>query len=150
MNQNRGFTIFELILIIGLVAIVGGIGVIALRPDKQLAQSRNDQRILSINSILNAVRQNIADNRGTFSCAAGDVPISAKKMAIGVGNFDIAPCIVPIYLFTLPFDPKLPESHYSSNTDYDTGFNIVKNSSTTQITISAPGAELNQIISVTR
>ena len=71
-------------------------------------------------------------------------------MAPGVGNYDIAPCLVPTYLLALPFDPATSGAHYVSNSDYDTGYFIVQNSSTGQITLSAPAAELKKTISVTR
>lgn len=149
--MRKGFTLIELLITITII-VVSTVGfVVFLNPTSQLAQSRNSQRKLHLNALLNAIRQNIADNRGTFSCINGDIPItSTKKMAIGLGNYDIAPCLSPTYLFSLPFDPATSTAHYLSNTDYDTGYSIIKSSSTGLITLSAPAAELNQNISVTR
>lgn len=149
--MRNGFTLIELLLSITLGIIVIGVGFMIANPFGQVAGARNTQRSLHLQSILNAVRQNMADHSGqTFSCAAGAVPTTTMKMAVGAGNYNIASCIVPTYIIVLPFDPSLTGAHYTSNSDYDTGYNIYQNSSTGQITVSAPGAELNKSISVMR
>ena len=149
--MRKGFTLIELLLTLTIIVASTVAFIIFLNPTGQLAQSRNSQRQLHLNALLNAIRQNIADNRGTFSCINGDIPsTSTKKMGIGAGNYDIATCLSPTYLFGLPFDPATTSARYISNTDYDTGYLIIKNTSSGLITLSAPAAELNQNISVTR
>ena len=149
--KKNGFTLIELIITVTIIAATTVAFLVYLNPTGQLAQSRNSQRSLHLNAILNAVRQNIADNRGAFSCAVGDIPsTSTKKMAVGAGNYNIADCLSPVYLYGLPFDPATSTAHYTSNADYDTGYAIVKNASSGIITLSAPAAELGQNISVTR
>ena len=148
----------ELIISVGLVVIIGGLVIRSINPAGQISRARNLQRQADLNTILNSVRSNIADNRtGVFSCAAGDLPTSSKKMAsTGTSTYDIAPCIIPTYFTTMPFDPVAAGAHYTSNTDYDTGYYISKSTSTSSstsqftITVSAPSAELGQTISITR
>jgi len=150
-HSKIGVTLIEIIVAMAIVVIVGVVGVVALNPGGQFATARNNQRIAHVNTILNSIRLNIADTRtGVFTCAAGDIPTTTKKMAGGALNYDIAPCLVPTYAFTLPFDPSAPGAHYTTNSDYDTGYNVLKNASTGQITVSAPAAELGKTISVTR
>jgi hypothetical protein len=104
-----------------------------------------------VNTILNGIRENIADNRtGLFTCSSGDIPSSSKRMATGAGNYDIAGCLIPTYLPILPFDPATSSAHYTSPSDYDTGYYVIKATSTGVITITAPAAELKQTISVSR
>ena len=67
----------------------------------------------------------------------------------GAGNYNIAPCLVPIYAFSLPFDPVATSGHYASVSDYDTGYSISIATSGV-ITLSAPYAELGKTISITR
>ena len=152
MNDNRsGMTIMEIVIVITLLAILTGVGIVAMNPAGQLAASRNSKRALDLQTIMNGIRANIADQMGqSFSCGAGPVPTSTKRMAVGAGNYDIAPCLVPIYLLALPFDPSTSSARYTSNTDYDTGYYVVQNSSTGQITLTAPAAELGKTVSITR
>jgi prepilin-type N-terminal cleavage/methylation domain-containing protein len=149
--KRAGMTLIEILTAMAILVIVAAIGLISLNIPGQFARARNNQRSNHLNAILVGVRQNIADNRtGIFTCASGDIPTSTKRMAIGAGNYDIAPCLVPIYLQNLPFDPATTSARYNSVTDYDTGYYILKASSTGEITISALAAELGQSIFIKR
>ncbi len=148
--MRKGFTLIEILITMSLLAILAYAFVAYFNPAQQLSQARNSQRSLHLNAIINGVKQNIADNRGIFSCAAGDIPTTVKKMAIGAGNYNIASCISPIYIGGLPYDPLDAAAHFISNADYDTGYTIIKAGSTGLITVSAPSAELGVTISVTR
>lgn len=147
---QNGFTLIEILVVLGMIAILATVVLIAINPSRQFAQARNSQRISNVNAILNAMGQNLADNRGLFTCAAGTLPTTAKKIATGAGNYDAGPCLVPTYLSALPFDPSGAGAHYTSTTDYDTGYFVATATSTGRITISAPSAELGQSISITR
>jgi prepilin-type N-terminal cleavage/methylation domain-containing protein len=149
-NMKKGLTLIELVVSIAILVIVLAGGLIALDPARQFAQARNSQRGFHINAIINAIRENVANTRtGIFTCASGDIPTSSKRMAVGAGNYDIAPCLVPDYMQILPFDPATTSARYTSATDYDSGYYVAKNASGT-ITVSAPAAELGKVISVTR
>jgi prepilin-type N-terminal cleavage/methylation domain-containing protein len=131
----KGFTLIELLVVIGIIA-------------------RNTQRWANVNSLLNAVGQRLADNKGVFeaNCAAGEIPtLSATPMAST--GYNIAECIIPTYISTLPVDPSAAGAHYTNNSDYDTGYTIQKDATTGRIIVSAPGTEIppeSAIISVTR
>ena len=117
--MKRGLTLIEVLLTILLVAVLGSFVIVSLNPVGQLASARNNQRLSHLNTILNSISQNVADNKGNFTCSAGAIPTSTKRMAIGAGNYDIASCIIPIYISVLPFDPKDPLAHFMSQTDYN-------------------------------
>jgi prepilin-type N-terminal cleavage/methylation domain-containing protein len=154
-SSRKGLSLIEILIAIALVVITAGIGLLALNPGGQLAAARNTERKLHLQGIMNAVRQNIADTTtGVFTCpSVGALPTSSAKImssASGSSYYNIAPCLVPTYIQTLPFDPQSSSSHYNSNTDYNTGYSIVYNPSTTQITVAAPYAELGKTVSITR
>ncbi|TSC82222.1 MAG: Uncharacterized protein G01um101420_526 [Parcubacteria group bacterium Gr01-1014_20] len=150
--MKKGMTLMEIVIVIALLAILLAVAVIGLNPVGELARARNSQRNYHINAIVTAVRQNIADSTlGTFTCASGEVPTSTKRMAVGSSTYyNIAPCLVSTYLNNLPFDPAATGAHWTSASDYNTGYNILRNASTGEITVSAPFAELGKTVSVTQ
>jgi len=153
-NKNdvrAGLSLFELVIAVALIVLIAGVYYLVGNPAGQLAGARNSTRLFHLQTIMNGVRQNIADQTNEqFLCASGPLPTSSKRMTSAAGGYNIAPCIIPTYLFNLPFDPIATSGHYTSNSDYDTGYNISINSTTGQITLSAPFAELGKTISVTR
>lgn len=148
---RRGFTLIEIIIAVGILALLAGVVVAAVNPARQFALARNTQRISNVNELLNAIGQRIAENKGIFhaNCAAGAIPTTAKKIASGAGDYDIASCLSPTYISRIPFDPSAAGAHYTSATDYDTGYTIVQDING-RVTISASSAELGQTISATR
>ncbi len=154
--HRKGFTLIEIVLSMAIGIIMLAAFFIVANPGKQFAQTRNKRRQADLNVILNAVKQNIADTRTGFTCAAGDIPTTTRRMAIGAGNYDIASCLVPTYIPTLPVDPGTSSARYKSVTDYDTGYYIIRSSSTTStiiitpVTVSAPATEGAPVITITR
>lgn len=147
-NMQDGFTVIEILVVMGLIAILAAIVLVALNPARHFAQARNTQRTSNVSAILNAVGQNMAENRGVFTCDGGAIPSADTDIA--KTGYDIASCLVPNYISSVPFDPSVSGAHFTSNTDYDTGYHIIRDSASQRITVNAPGAELGTTISVSR
>lgn len=145
-QRSSGFTLIELLIVIAVIAILAGAVFLALNPARQFAQARNSQRTTHTRAILNAIDQNGSDNKGVFTCAGGDLPSTSTAMASS-GGYNICSCLVPTYVASMPFDPSAAGAHYTSCSDYTTGYNILQDASSSRITISAPSAELGQSIS---
>ena len=147
MQKFKAFTLIEILVVIGMIAVLATIVIIAINPARQFAASRNTQRLSNVNAILNAIGENIADNHGLFNCPAQPTTTPADIKS-GAGNMDIMPCLVPNYLSSVLYDPK-----YGSDADgtssYDTDY-FVSQDGAGRVAVKAQGQELDQDISVTR
>lgn len=117
LKKTAGFTLIEILVVIGIIAILAAIVIIAINPAKQFAQARNTQRQAGVNAILNAVGQRIADNKGvfggtftiagtTYTCSPLAVSTASTSITTTMSNTvgDLG-CLVPTYIASLPSDP---------------------------------------------
>jgi type IV pilus assembly protein PilA len=147
-----GFTLIEILVVMGIIAVLAAIVLIAINPARQFAQARNSQRTSNVQAILNAIGQNMADHAGILTCDGtafdmstiqGNPTASGDYVPIDDSNADLAPCLVPDYIAALPFDPSDQNAQWTDETDYNTGYTIVQDSSNKRLTVRAPSSELD-------
>lgn len=160
INNKKGFTLIEILVVIGIIAILAAIIVVAINPARQFAQARDSQRISNLNTILNAVGQRMADNKGIFEGkvykddGADDIVgtsddnyyncdrIPSLSTLITTEDGSLADgdssaklgCLTPTYISSFPSDP-------SGATAPNTGYNIYQDASTGRIHVIATAVE---------
>ena len=141
---QAGFTLIEILIVIGIIAILAAIVLVAVNPAKQFQKANDAQRSSNVNAILNAVGQYMVDHQGTIP---SEITTTAQDISNGGAN--ICSVLTPDYLAALPGDPTDGSSQsITSCTTYNTGYQIKKDSNN-RITVTAPHAQ-NGTISVTR
>lgn len=149
-HRKKGFTLIEVLVVIGIIAILAGVVLVAVSPGKQFKQARDTQRVANVNTILNAIGQNISDHQGLFFCGGSVVNLGNQWSLMSSdtidGAFNIAECLVPEYLPKLPFDPS--KGDFENEDSYDLGYHV-KMDDQGRISVKADG-ELTTEILVTR
>lgn len=166
LKKQKGFTLIEILVVIGIIAVLALIVLIAINPARQFALARNTQRTSNVNAVLNGVGQRLVDNKGLFkgtftingvNYTCPDLTALAVgtayniTSAVGVGNLDLA-CLTPTYIPTLPFDPSAVGANWVSSANYDTQYTLAIDANQ-RITICAPTLEAsvgNAAICITR
>lgn len=132
LPTKQGFTLIEILLVIGIIAVLATVVVVALDPAKRFADAKDARRLSDIQSILSAVQQHIVDNKGTLPSGLDSTERQIGTAGSGCsisGNCGVTvdSCIdmsgelsLGHYLKSLPFDPNVTSestTHYSIQVD---------------------------------
>lgn len=152
MKNRKGFTLLEILLVVAAIAILAGIVIVAINPGKQLAETRNAQRRMDVNTILNATYQYMIDSKGilpaTITSASPCTNIAASNVCKTGGTCTTGVNLAVLttnekYLTAIPTDPLAAAA--GTVTDYH-----ITKSTNGRITVCAPSAEQAAVISVTK
>lgn len=148
-NNSRGFTLLEILLVVGAIAILAAIVIVAINPTKQLAQTKNAQRRADVNTILNATYQYAIDHSGTVPASVSTTEKDICKTDIATADCTILDLVDlksltdgEVYLTAIPVDP--------TNTATAAAGYKMKQTVTGRINVSAPLAEQGELINVTK
>ncbi len=157
-KKNKGFTLIEILIVIGIIAILAGIVLIAVNPARQFAQANNANRSSDASAILNAIGQYIVDNKGDIS----KLDITTTAQDISDSGADICDALVPTYIPSFPTDPLsatlgagIKETDCGVGDTYNSGYQVVKDVEN-RITVTAQNTQdvdengTTPVISITR
>ena len=157
-SKKGGFTLIEILVVIGIIALLATIVIIAINPARQFAQARNTQRESNINTILNAIGQNIADNKGVFTCGTVTLPTASSSILMGAAGIPPAApsslyalaagtvnlsCLTPIYVPQITSDP---DAAWAAPAQNYTGYELSTDANG-RVLICAPRALSETVIS---
>lgn len=137
-RKDAGFTLIEILVVIGIIAVLAAVVLVAVNPARQFALARNSQRESNVTAILNAIGQYIADNKG-------DLPSDVEGASDLEVNEDLCNDLVPDYLPAIPTDPDSATdgADIDDCTDVDAGdvdYEVTQDADTDRITVCAPNA----------
>jgi type IV pilus assembly protein PilA len=127
MNKRTGFTLIEMLVVIGIIAILAAVVLVAVNPLRQFANARDVQRRADLHSISSSVYQYAIDNNGDLSALAIPVGIAPddpdplmRGTCIGTDPacIDLGATLVPRYVAGMPFDPSTGSLANSAYTVY--------------------------------
>ena len=130
MYKTKGFTMVELLIVIGVIAVLAALAFVALNPLARFQDSRNAQRWTDVNAIIGAIKLHQVDNEGNFLDTIQAVSEDSRYQ-IGTEESDCADsCLTPTvvledecidfteladegYLASVPIDPTYRNTDYS-------------------------------------
>lgn len=132
--KGKGFTLLEILLVIAAIGILAAIVIVAINPQRQLAQVRDAERQSAVNTLQKALEQYLID---TGAYPTGISAASQEVCASGgsVDCLDITNILVPTYLASIPVDPN-------ANGD-GSGYSVAINTANGKVSVSTLYPELS-------
>ncbi len=148
LSQSKGFTLIEILIVIGIIAILAAVVIVAINPGRQFALANNTARSSDVNTILNAINQYQSDTKGalpaTITITATE--ICATGAAACTGLIDLSALTLnERYILKVPVDPACPTGCDANGV----GYTVLKTANN-RIKVAAPDAELGAVIEAAR
>ncbi len=141
--MKKGFTLIELVIVIGILAILATVVVLVLNPAQLLAQARDSQRLSDLGSVKSAIAlylsasasSTVTTNFGgsgtscrttfnaaacPFTCTCGTYSTSTAVDGTGWANVKLTETSGGSPLSALPMDPSNSTTYYYAYAGRDT------------------------------
>lgn len=83
MQREKGFTLLELLIVIGIIAILAGVAFVALDPLSRFRDARDAKRWSDVTAILSAIKIDQVDNRGPYAYGVNNFNNPAQSTVAG-------------------------------------------------------------------
>ncbi|MEK7218104.1 MAG: type II secretion system protein [Patescibacteria group bacterium] len=140
-GTKEGFTLIELIVVLGIIGILTFITIVAINPQRQLSAARDANRQSDVNTILNAVSQFLIDGNTLPPSITATAREICRPVAPGCEGVDLTVLVTQNYLTDLPVDPLAT----GEGTNY-----FIRTTGNSRVVVEAPGGELTASIMALR
>lgn len=147
-NTSRGFTLIEILIVIGIIAILAAVVIVAINPGKHFSEANDAVRTSNVEAIASAVTQYRIAKKGSLPPGMPD--LETEICATGTAScgtlIDLSVVTTggTYGLETLPKDPLCPDECTADGIGYS-----IRKTSGNKITVCAPDAELSAVICTT-
>jgi prepilin-type N-terminal cleavage/methylation domain-containing protein/uncharacterized repeat protein (TIGR02543 family) len=163
LNTKSGFTLLEILLVVGIISLLAGIVIVAINPGKQLATVRNTERKSDIKQLNSAINQYyISIGRYPASIQSVDTltEVCDTGTASSTHNIDCdtndlvdLSILVPTYITSIPVDPQGPLTlnpfiKTANAATNGTGYYVMKEPVTSKLIVVSERAELGTTIAI--
>lgn len=151
-TASAGFTIPELLVVLGLVAVLLIIGFVVLKPQNFDATNRNAGRMVDTAFIVQTLDKYYA-KKGSFPTS---IPTEETVIGTEEGNYDLCKDLVPEFVKDVPFDPQnglkidAQKPCNAKGQRYVSSYTIARSTDGKTITVGAPFAEDNELIRIVK
>ena len=161
-KRQQGFTLVEILVVVGILAVLLAVSLVAINPNQHFIDARNSQRWSNVNAILDAIYEYQSTHNGSLPSSIASISDTTAHplalVATPTNEIDLCGDLVPTQIADLPMDPSSTVSSITggatpcatATTAYNTGYTIKKSATGNRFTVSAPGAEDSASITVTR
>ncbi|HLD61535.1 MAG TPA: type II secretion system protein [Patescibacteria group bacterium] len=137
-NDRLGFTLVEITLVVGILVVLSAIVLVTLNIRGNRANAQNVQRKMDMETIQKALDLRAQDTGESLPSGLNS-GLSEVCIGTGSGCYNLTTDLTPLYLGTIPKDPK-------DGTDANTGYLISVDPATKVVCVKAPGAENDEVI----
>ncbi|MFA6039452.1 MAG: prepilin-type N-terminal cleavage/methylation domain-containing protein [Candidatus Peribacteraceae bacterium] len=138
---RKGFTLIELIVVMGIIGVLTFITIAAINPSRQLSATRDASRQSDVNTILNAVSQFLIDGNTLPTSITQTAQEICRPEFPGCPGVDLSVLVTQNYLTGIPADPLA----IGEGTNY-----FIRTTGNSRVAVEAPGGELTASIIVLR
>jgi uncharacterized protein (TIGR02145 family)/prepilin-type N-terminal cleavage/methylation domain-containing protein len=157
---KSGFTLLEILLVVGIISILAGIVIVAINPGKQLATVRNTERKSDLKQLYSAITQYYI-TEGSYPSSLNSITELTEICDTGTattsstcGDLVNLTALVPTYITAIPVDPQGPVTALLNKlitplyaTTGGTGYYVMKDT-TNKLVLNTERAELGTVIAI--